>query len=207
MHRRALTVAVAFAAAALLAGCAPSPVPPVGSPVAPSAAPTSGAPGASPTSSPSPTPTGTIALPPRCEGIYSPAMLATLTTQVPPLNDPGVTMYSTQNADGLDLLGSGIPTLRCSWGKPSSVGLATNVSIVTAAQSAALRQSLQNQGFACAPAHGGTLCTLAQQMPQGDTIVKMGEYQFLRGNGWVTTRWITADPAGYMADIVATLWG
>lgn len=205
MHRRALAVALALAAAALLAGCAPSPAPPIESPAPPSPAPPSGTPGASPT--PSPTSTDAIALPARCEGIYSPAMLASLTAQSPPLNDPGVTMYSTQNADALDLLGSGLPTLRCSWGKPSGVGLATNVSIISAAQSTTLRQSFQNQGFACAAAHGGTLCVFAQELPSGDSVVKLGEYQFFRGNGWVSTRWITFDPTGYTDDIVATLWG
>ncbi len=203
MHRRAVTATAVVGLAILLAGCAtdPAPRPSVSTPSTATSAPPA------PSPSPTPTATDTIAVPGRCENIYSPAMLASLTAQSPPLNDPGVTMYSTQNADALDLLGSGVPTLRCSWGKPSSVGLATNVSIVTTAQIVTLRQSFQNQGFACSAAHGGTLCVFAQEMPSGDATFKLGEYQFFRGNGWVSTRWITFNPTGYTDDIIATLWG
>ena len=78
-----------------------------------------------------------------------PTMLASLNAANPPLNDPGVTMHSTQNVDALELLNSGIPTLRCSWGQPSEYGLATNVSVVDAARSQRrCSMTLRAAGFA-----------------------------------------------------------
>src|SRR6187402_2190494 len=123
-----------------LAGCAPEPSSPSATaPASPSSAQTP-----APTASePSPSATAAadasnIALPAECEQIYSPQMLASLTEAAPPLNHPELTMLSTQNAELLEIQHSGVPTIRCTWGAPSEFGLATNVSIVDAAQSAAI---------------------------------------------------------------------
>jgi hypothetical protein len=134
-------------------------------------------------------------------------MLAALQAKGP-LNDPGVTMTSTQNVEALELLGSGVPTIRCSWGTPSESGMATNVTIVDAAQSAALATALANAGFACAPELGGTVCRLAQSMiNQDDEIAELTETHVLRGNAWVSSYTINFDVEGYTPDVVATLWG
>jgi hypothetical protein len=135
-------------------------------------------------------------------------MLAQLEQQTPPLNDPGVTMYSTQVVGALELLNSGVPTLRCSWGTPSESGLATNVSIVEPGASSSVVDALAGSGFACVEHLSGTLCSFEQEsITQDDVLVRRGESHFLRGNGWVSTAWITVDPAGYTDDIVAALWG
>jgi hypothetical protein len=148
-----------------------------------------------------------LALPAACEELYSPAMLSSLQQQAP-LNDPGVTMTSTQNVEALEILTSGVPTLRCSWGVPSETGLATNVSLVDGPQSAALASALTNAGFACAARDGGTVCTFEQTMvDQDDHIVALAETHVLRGNAWISTASIDFAPEGYTEDIVATLWG
>ena len=117
-------------------------------------------------------------------------------------------MLSTQNADLLEILHSGLPTLRCTWGAPSEFGLATNVSIVDGAQSAAIADALRNGGFGCDRQLGGTICRTEQTViSQDDKEVHLGETHFLRGNGWVSTAWINFAPTGYTEDIVATLWG
>ena len=138
LQRAAAGAAAAAALCLGLVGCQPEPVPT--SAPTPSAS-ASASPSPSPTGSPSPTETAQageeIALPTACEQLYSPAMLAALQQRVP-LNDPGITMTSTQNVGALEILTSGIPTLRCTWGAPSETGLATNVSIVDPAQSAAV---------------------------------------------------------------------
>ena len=209
MRARAIVLAAGTALVALsLAGCAPDP-----------SAPSSTA-SASPSSVPSPlssasepSPSGTadadnIALPTECEQIYSPQMLASLTAEAPPLNDPGVTMLSTQNAELLEILQSGLPTIRCSWGAPSEFGLATNVSIVDGAQSAAVATALRDAGFGCEEHRDGSICrTDRTVISQDDTEARLGETHFLRGNGWVSTAWINFAPTGYTEDIVATLWG
>ena len=120
--QRAAAAAAAAAVLCLgLVGCQPEPVP-TSAPTPSSSASASAAPSPSPTGSPSPTETAEageeIALPAACEQIYSPEMLAALQQRVP-LNDPGITMTSTQNVGALEILTSGIPTLRCTWGAPS----------------------------------------------------------------------------------------
>ncbi|QIG38156.1 hypothetical protein G5T42_00565 [Microbacterium sp. 4R-513] len=205
--------AAALAAVALalttLTACAPEPT-------APSPSATASSPVASPSSTPSATPSATatagadadIELPASCEQIYSASMLASLNAANPPLNHPDVTMHSTQNAELLETLTSGIPTLRCSWGTPSEYGLATNVSTVDPAQSAAVLSALNTSGFGCEDAMGGTICRIEQKtINLDDKEVTFGETHFLRGNGWVSTAWINFAPEGYTEDIVATLWG
>lgn len=204
---RVLSVSVAvIALCAALAGCRPEPEP--------TASPTPSSSPAASVATPSPTPTATatagedITLPTSCEQIYSTEMLATLNAQNPPLNDPGVTMTSTQNVEALEALASGIPTIRCSWGMPSEYGLATNVSIVDAALSAELVSAFANAGFACEPLDAGTICRYEQAIVDlDDNLVEIGEVHVLRGNAWISTATIDFSPDGYTEDIVGVLWG
>jgi hypothetical protein len=201
----AAVAAIAILTVGLL-GCQPEPSPSASPADTTSASPTASLP--SPTPIETQLPDAAFALPTSCEQLYSPAMLASLNEANPPLNDPGVTMTATQNVDALELLNSGIPTLRCSWGQPSETGLATNVSVIDAAQSEALRGALVNAGFACEPWAGGTLCHTEQTViDQDDTEVTIGETHYLEGGGWVSTATIDFAPDGYTEDIVATLWG
>lgn len=206
--RRALAMAAALAfAGALATACRPEPVP----------TPTSSAtatPSSTPSLEPSPEPTETnppnagFQLPARCEDLYSAEMLAELLATNPPLNDPGVTMNSTQIVEALELLASGIPTIRCSWGGPSEYGLATNVSTVGAAKTAALIETLRGAGFGCESVWDGTMCALeTTTIDLDDNEVHLGESHFVRGDGWVSTAWIDFYPEGYLEDVVATLWG
>ncbi|PZU37985.1 MAG: hypothetical protein DI573_10630 [Microbacterium sp.] len=200
--RRALTAVLASAALAL-AGCVPEPGPTPSSTGDPS--PAQSTPGATPSASAS-ADAGAgddIALPARCEDIYSADMLATLTEQNPPLNDPGVTMYSSQIVEALEVIESGAPSIRCSWGVPSEVGLATNVTIVDTAQATLLRETLPAKGLVCEEAGQGTLCTMSGT----NDVADFGETHYLRGNGWISTHWINYDPEGYTDDIVGMLWG
>lgn len=195
----------AGALALVLAGCVPEP-----DPTAPATPTATSSTTPEPSASPSATVDagGDITMPATCEAIYSPEMLASLQAQNPPLNDPGVTMYSSQIVEALEVLDSGAPTLRCSWGQPSEVGLSTNVTIVDSAQAGTVRSALQNAGFGCEEAQGGTVCRFEEElMTQDDTLVHRGETHYLRGNGWVATAWLNFAPEGYTEDIVATLWG
>lgn len=197
----ALAACIALAIVGGASGCAPEPEPDP-SPSTPS--PTSTA-----TVSPSPTPTSDpAALPASCEQAYSPAMLATLEAEVPPLGDPGITMLSTENVGALEILDSGIPTLRCTWGPPSERGIATNVSVVTAEQSAALAQDFVEAGFTAEPFGDGVIYRAEKELiDQDDQVVSLGETHYLQSDGWVATRWINVHPEGYTEDIVTTVWG
>ncbi|SDH39861.1 hypothetical protein [Microbacterium pygmaeum] len=216
MAPASLPVLVRTRAAATLAALALLTVGIVGCQPEPSATPS---PTASATSTPGPStaspspieselPDASFSLPTSCEQLYSPAMLASLNAQNPPMNDPGVTMTASQNVAALELLASGIPTIRCSWGQPSETGLATNVSVIDAAQSQALLDALAVAGFACEPLADGTVCRTEQTViDQDDEMVTIGEVHYVRGDGWVSTATIDFSPDGYTEDIVATLWG
>ena len=147
-------------------------------------------------------------VPASCEDIYSDAMLARLQSENPPLNDPGVTMLSTENADLLEVVHSGAPTLRCSWGQPSEIGLATNVTAIDAEQAAAIESALPAAGFGCEALGDGTVCRIEQRgVTLDDEEYTRGETHYLGDGAVVTTAWINFNPDGYTEDIVATLWG
>ena len=188
-----------------LAGCAGEPGPaastPAGTPSAsqgPSVAPST------PAASPTPTKTA-VALPADCQDVYSPEMLQTLNAKNPPLNDPGVTMTSTELVEALEVLDSGVPTLRCSWGVPSDYGLATNVTITTPAQASGLTKAMRDRGFSCSESAGETRCELSENF--SDPVGAAGETHVLRGNIWVATHWLNFAPDGYTEDIVEQLFG
>ena len=203
LHRSLL--AVVLVSSAVLAGCSATPQPEptsTGDPT-PEITTLGETPGGSASPSPSTETAADISIPVRCEDIYSAAMLSVLESGNPPLNDPGVTMESTEIVEALEVLGSGVQTLRCSWGLPSSYGLATNVTIVDEAQAQTILDSLPDRGFACEDLADGTVC----RAQRSDGENSFGESHYLRANGWVSTRWINFGPQGYTEDIVATLWG
>ncbi|MFE5411178.1 hypothetical protein [Microbacterium sp. NPDC056569] len=147
-------------------------------------------------------------VPAACEEIYSAAMLAQLQSANPPLNDPGVTMLSTENADLLEIIHGGAPTLRCSWGQPSEYGLATNVTAIDAEQQQAVLAALPAAGFGCEALGDGTVCRIEQRgVTLDDQEYTRGETHYVGGGGLVTTAWINFAPEGYTEDVVATLWG
>nr|WP_206687674.1 hypothetical protein [Microbacterium yannicii] len=147
-------------------------------------------------------------LPTACEEIYSDAMLASLQSANPPLNDPGVTMLSTENADLLEIIHGGAPTLRCSWGQPSEYGLATNVTVIDDDQAAAILTALPAAGFGCEALGDGTVCRIEQKgVTLDDKEYTRGETHYVGDGAVVTTAWINFAPDGYTEDVVATLFG
>ncbi|MCP2637327.1 hypothetical protein K0817_012245 [Microbacterium sp. HD4P20] len=199
-----------FAAVATLSvmatGCQPEP----GQTPSPASTTSLEAPTPDPSFSPIETelPDADFALPESCEEIYSADMLAQLQAANPPLNDPGVTMLSTESADLLEIIHSGAPTIRCSWGQPSEFGLATNVTVVDAGQADAIAAALPAAGFGCEALGDGTICRIEQRgITLDDQEYTRGETHYLGEGAVVTTAWINFSPEGYTEDVVATLWG
>lgn len=197
--------ATSFALAALmLSACVPEPA------ESPStSSPSSSASATSPSSSPAPSPTSNsegIVLPTDCQGVYSPGMRASLEEANPPLNDPGVTMLSTQDAALLEMLDT-VPNIRCSWGAPSETGLATTVAIVDAEQSEAIAAELRSAGYGCDEESEATVCRIEQRgVSLDDVEYSRGETHALRDNAWIATAWLNFSPEGYTEDILSTLW-
>ncbi|MGP3535262.1 hypothetical protein ACTU3I_10755 [Microbacterium sp. RD1] len=206
MTRSVLTAAAALGALVLsiaLAGCVPEPQ--ISDSPAPSAS-GSSSPSAAGSSTPTPS-ASAAALPTDCGAVYSAGMRATLESQVPPLNDPGLTMYSTQNAALLELLDS-VPSLRCTWGAAGEVGMATTLAAVNAEQSATISDALAASGFGCATDSGAMICEIEQRgVSLEDEPFTRGETHALRDGLWVATSWLNVDPEGYTTDILATVGG
>jgi hypothetical protein len=206
MKRVVIGGAAVAAAALLLTGCRPEPAAtPTSTPTVTMEQPTPG-----PSVSPIETekPQAGFEVPGSCEEIYSAGMLAQLQGANPPLNDPGVTMLSTENADLLDIIHGGAQTLRCSWGEPSEYGLATNVTAIDAEQSGVILGALPAAGFGCEALGEGTVCSIEQRgVTLDDEEYTRGETHYIGDGGLVTTAWIDFAPEGYTEDIVATLWG
>ncbi|MGW9587589.1 hypothetical protein [Microbacterium sp. NPDC055455] len=210
MTRVAIGGVAAAVGVVVLTGCA------AGSSGTPTGSPTSSptvtletpAPGPSATPIETEKPQSGFTVPESCEQIYSAGMLGELQSENPPLNDPGVTMLSTENADLLEIIHGGAPTLRCSWGMPSEYGLATNVTAVTAEQAEAAIGALPGAGFGCETLGEGTVCRIEQRgVTLDDEEYLRGETHYIGAGGLVTTAYINFAPEGYTEDIVATLWG
>lgn len=205
--RRIVVAGIALAAlTAVVTGCRPEPT---GTPSSsPSIARTAPTPGPSVAPVETEEPQADFDVPAACEQIYSAAMLAELEAANPPLNDPGVTMLSTENADLLDIIHGGATTLRCSWGKPSEYGLATNVTAIDVDQATAILDALRAAGFGCESLADGTVCRIEQKgVTLDDHEYTRGETHYVGAGGVVTTAWINFAPEGYTEDVVATLWG
>ncbi|GAB3604248.1 hypothetical protein [Microbacterium aureliae] len=203
--RLALVAGLAVVLSIAAAGCRPEPSPSAtGSPEpTPSIA--------EPTTGPSPTPIETNlpqddALPERCEDVYSLDMLDLLDAENPPLNDPGVTMLSTEYVPLIEVIESGAPTLRCTWGAPSERGLSTNITVVDQTQEQAVLDTLRAEGFGCSEQLGGQLCEIEQRGVTFDDVEYVrGETHHVAEGLWVATSWINFMPDGYTTDIVAHL--
>lgn len=220
--RSAAVAAVAAVLLIALSGCKADPVPgqtPAASgastpsasaSITPTPAPSASA---TPSTTPSPTPTPTaapFALPGDCAAIYSPAMLSTLQADGGPLNDPGLSMGATNVEAAYAVLEQATAageSLRCTWGVPSEVGLATQVSVVDGGQADAVITALQSHGLTCDAYQSGTLCRIVVESSEEEGGHVWGETHFLEGNAWVATSWINFGPVGYTEDIVTTLWG
>lgn len=197
-------VAVLAVAAAFTVACRPEPA----ATPEPTASVTPRPPGPTPTPIETELPGADFEVPAACEDIYSAAMLDSLEADNPPLNDPGVTMYSTQNVDLLQIIDGDAATLRCSWGMPGEYGLATNVTAVDADQAALVEQQLGASGFECGALGAGTVCRIEEKgVTLDDEIYNGGETHYIGGGGWVSTSWINFNPDGYTEDIVDTIWG
>lgn len=207
MAARALAGIVILAvAAALTVGCRPEPEPSETTKSTPSVSPRPT--GATPTPIETELPDAEFEVPESCEDIYSAAMKDGLEAENPPLNDPGVTMLSTQDVDLIQIIDAGAPTLRCTWGRPSEFGLATNVTALDADQSAFVEEELSASGFACEALGEGTICRVEQKgITLDDEEYTSGETHYVGQGGWVSTSWINFAPDGYTEDIVDTIWG
>jgi hypothetical protein len=199
--RLAAVTGVLLVAAGLATGCAPDTTTPGGASTSVTAPPVTGHPSATPTQT-----SAAATIPGSCDKLYSPAMYAALQQNDGPLNDSSMQLSSTQISEAVQVLDSGLPTLRCTWGGPSGTGFSTNASVVDSGKAATVQDALDEAGFSCQPLSSGILCTVSSTtVDLNDNVVTHGETQYLDGAVWITTAWVGALPDGYTQDIVAAL--
>lgn len=205
--RRLAALVLPLLTLGVLAGCASTP----GQTEPTPSAPATPAPEPTETEEPAPAPTSTpegFVVPEQCEDVWTPEMLADLTATTV-LNDPGVTMLSTEVVEALEVLDVA-PNLRCTWGQPSDWGIATTVAEVDAEQSELLVDALLTEGFACTESEPQR-CERTQTFPpeaEGGPETAIGETHLIGDGGWVATHWLNADVEPEYSDaIVAQLWG
>lgn len=157
---------------------------------------------ATPTPTPAPTPTATgIALPERCEDIYSATMLQTVTAAYGTVVTAPVDRAPTKDAV-LEPLVATLGGLSCAWGGTGDAGgINTTVSAVDAATAAAITDRLVAAGFTCTTVDAGQICRQSEDSADG----AYGETHFVGGGLWVATFWSVFGPTGYTEDIVSTL--
>ncbi len=148
-----------------------------------------------------------IELPADCREIFDEAFISEMEAAHLPLNDPGITMRSTELELGGEILATE-PSLRCTWGLPSEVGIATTIALVTSEQRGGLIAEAEANEFACEPRTADEVrCSISvrEEDPDWGAYAHGAEYA-LRGNSWVATQWLNVEIPGYTDDIVAALW-
>ncbi|MFB7250404.1 hypothetical protein [Microbacterium sp. NPDC056234] len=203
MKRVGLSVGVGMLILALV-GCAPE--------AAPSASPTSApsevvSPDPTPSPTPSPEQSEAISLPESCDQVFSPALRQRFEDGGLPLNDPTLTMASTDVAVALEMLAT-LESLRCTWGVASEVGITTTLALVDVEQRTDLLEAFTTQGLECTEADGAARCAVEvsyDDEESGYTGVG-GEIQLVRDGVWVSTKWLNTEMTGYLEDIESTLW-
>src|SRR5690606_6498536 len=140
------------------------------------------------TQTPTEEPSDDIALPERCEDAFT----EVLTRDIGPLNDPWLQLPSAEDPVLQEMLET-LPTLRCTWGMPSEVGIATNITVVGAEEADTVRGILTGDGIACSevtaePAH--TRCEYTDEVHDDNGHASWGEIHDFRANIWISTGWV-----------------
>lgn len=158
-------------------------------------------PTATPTAeAPTATPTG-VAIPERCEDIYSATMLATVTEAYGAVVTSPVDRAPTKDPV-LEPLVDTLGGLGCAWGGTGDAGgINTAVSAVDATTAATVTDRLVAAGFTCTTVDQGQICRQSESSADG----AFGETHFVGGGLWVATFWSVFGPTGYTEDIVSTL--
>ncbi len=151
-------------------------------------------------------------LPPNCESVYSPAMIAQLQSYGVVVNPSwssaelgsGVSYESPELIEYLTTL----PHLRCFWGSPSGgsgVGIETRIVPVTPDEAATVQSRLASLGYNEADELGSTRYVYG--VAASETGAAYGESHIVVGGYWFATSWLELGITGYTADMVTTLLG
>lgn len=171
-----------------------------------------GSPG-DPSEPPAPEPTETseeqaaFSMPEECEQAYSSEILDSFESADGfPLNDPSLTMASTEVPDAAELLDQ-VESLRCTWGAAGEVGVATTIAEIDGDQEQELRDALDAEGFECA-GDAPEVCSREESGDDDAGGYAVTEYHLIGGGGWVATHDLnTGVEPDYSDSIAATLWG
>lgn len=202
--RASLTFGLIALAAAGLAACAPEdPADPDASPSESPTATETPDETAEPSEEPA-EPATAFAMPADCSAAYSAEMFRTLGDAFA-LNDPDMTLLSTQTVGALEIL-DGVDSLRCGWGVPSEIGIASTIAEIDAEQELQLRDVLGQAGFECDDAEP-TTCVLGETINEDAGQSTATETHVFGEGGWVATSELNSGvEPGYSEDMRDALW-
>lgn len=157
------------------------------------------------TTEPTPEPAG-FEMPADCASVYSDDMFESLDgADGFPLNDPGLTMLSSEVVGALEVLDQ-VDALRCTWGVASEIGIATTVAEIDDAQADALRAALEQSGFSCVDGEP-EVCSLKNTINGDAGQSESTETHVFGGGGWAATRELNSSvEPEYSESIAAALW-
>lgn len=146
-------------------------------------------------------------MPTACVDAYTPELFDQLDgAEGFPLNDPGMTLLSTEVVGALETLDE-TDAMRCAWGVPSEIGVATTVAEIDEDQAEALRGAIDDDGrFECDDATP-TTCSWSQELQSESGASASTQTHVFGAGGWVATNEINTgfEPA-YSEAIRDTLW-
>lgn len=151
------------------------------------------------------------AIPTSCDSLYSPGMLATMSSAGVALNpawiyEPGQFDQVGTSVTDLQPILETPDKLSCTWTTPgggSEVGLTTEIVQVTDAQAAQIVDKLTSIGWTRLDELGGVRFVVQQNL-EGNSV---GESQFVREGLWFSTRYVNLGINGYTADMVTQVFG
>ncbi len=170
----------------------------------------SAASGIQPTPTPTPAP-GPMALPERCDDLFSDAMVETLTGQYQVSLNPewsrqpdAVPLPTSDPA--LDALIGEQPRLNCNWmpGGGGHTGIITAIASVDDAEAAAVEERLANLYSPVQETFGTRYIWEDWETAAGGSV---GESHLVREGLWFATRWLNIPVGGYTAEMVERVVG
>lgn len=160
-----------------------------------------------------------VVLPAECKNLYDAESLNDLQTIVPPLNDPGVGISSTQVPALEEMLSEDQVQLRCTWGSKPDYVIATQIMKVDQEQQQKVIQTLQQEGFVRNnDSYQGVFYARSQQSEfDEEAVAEEGaeeefsfdislETHYLNEGVWISSYLNNAIVPGYTESIMNVIW-
>lgn len=153
------------------------------------------------------TPSAEDLIPPNCEDVYTPTILAELNSQIPPLNDPNVTFGPIDNAEAADIQFDTGVQLRCNWGTPSERGIVTEFMALDQSQTDAVITALLADGYERIDDQGAVMLLKSETFGEPGNLQGAGHRaSYFRDGVWFASYQLNIEIADYNEQIISAIW-